>query len=72
MNINENTLLTDSLERELLKEQSDYYNDAPLLSFVKWVGASLHSIQNKLVSYVAAVSVEMDDARKNGHKVTAA
>ncbi|HUH87751.1 MAG TPA: hypothetical protein VL003_06820 [Pusillimonas sp.] len=64
--------MTDSLERELINRELDYYNDAPLLSLVKWVGAGLKTLQNKLVSYVAAVSTDLDDARRDGHKVTAA
>lgn len=71
MNINENTILTDSLERELLNHEFSYYNETPLLSFIKWVGTGLKTIQGKLVSYVAAVSIDLDDARKDGHKVTA-
>lgn len=64
--------MTDALERELMSRELSYYNDAPLLSLFNWVGAGLKSLQDKVVSFVAATSTDLDAARKAGHKVTAA
>lgn len=68
-----NVTMTDSLERELLNQEiGSYYNDVPLNSVFGWVGAGLKNLQRKLVSFVAATSRDMDTARAEGHKVTAA
>jgi len=67
-----NAILTDSLERELLRRELDYYNDAPLLSLFGWVASGAKAVQSKVVSFVAGVSSDMDAARQEGHKVTAA
>jgi len=71
MTNNYNTTMTDYLERQLLRQELDYYNDAPLRSLFRWIGVLIKNAQNKLVSFVAAVSSELDSARKEGHKVTA-
>jgi len=67
-----NAILTDSLERELLRQELDYYNEAPLLSLFSWIGSGAKALQNKVVSFVASVSSDMNAARREGHKVTAA
>lgn len=67
-----NAILTDSLERELLRQELEYYNQAPLLSLFKGIGSGLKTLQNKVVSFVSAVSSDMSSARDDGHKVTAA
>lgn len=65
-----NITLNDSLERELINGEIDsYYNDPNLLS---WLGVLVKKVHAKLVSFVAGVSNDMDDARKDGHNVTAA
>lgn len=67
-----NAILTDSLERELLRQELDYYNDAPLLSLFGWIASSAKALQSTVVSFVASVSSDMNAARREGHKVTAA
>lgn len=64
MHYNQNTIFTDSLERELINHELDYYNDAPLSSFFRWVGAGAKSLQDKLISYVAGASTELSRAHK--------
>ena len=67
-----NAILTDSLERELLRQELDYYKEAPLLSLFRGIGSGAKALQSKVVSLIAAVSKDMDVARQEGHKVTAA
>ncbi|WP_397475114.1 hypothetical protein [Pusillimonas sp.] len=65
-----NIAMTDSLERALIHgEINSYYNQPTLLH---WIGTLVKKAQAKLVSYAADVSNDMDAARKDGHKVTAA
>lgn len=67
-----NAILTDSLERELLRQELNHYNQAPLLDIFKGIGSGFKSLQNKVVSFVSSVSSDMNSAREDGHKVTAA
>lgn len=69
--MNDNIILTDSLERELLRQELDSYSDAPLTSFVAWIGAGIKALQNKVVSIVSSASSELS-AGKQGHGATAA
>ena len=65
-----NIAMTDSFERELIhSEINNYYNQPTLLH---WIGTLVKNAQAKLVSFVAATSTDMDEARKDDHNVTAA
>lgn len=61
---NPNATLTDSMERELIAQELDYFNDTPLLSFFRWIGAGLKNVQNKLVSFVGSATADLSGAHK--------
>ena len=67
-----NITLTDSLERELVRNEISYINEKPLVSFFSWLGTLVRGAQNKVVNLAAEASSDMDKARAEGHKVTAA
>lgn len=61
---NPNALFTDSLERELLAQEMDYHNDAPLQSFVRWVLSGFSTIFGKITSVGTTETVELGCAQK--------
>jgi len=69
---NPHATLTDSLERELLSQELDYYNDTPLATFFRWVGAGIKGLQAKLVSVATKASTGLGGARPDTQKATTA
>ena len=61
---NTNVVFTDSLERELLNQELDYFNDAPLQSFARWVASGFNAIVGKVATGLQTQPAELSRAQK--------
>jgi len=57
-----NAVLSDSLERELLRQETSFYNASPLLDLARYIGRGVQKAQAGLASLLAAVPANTGSA----------